>query len=265
MSRFSPFGFATHMLLILSLASFKTAAFAQAPLQEKREPITTDRPDFTEAAIVVPRHYLQIENGFTYQSSRRVYSLSGPETLFRYGVADRFEMRLGLPDYNRQRTGGLTATGFSDLYLGAKYQIGPCGNGWELSVIPAMFLPTGQHDFSSGGIDPEIKLCFSRDLSPKWDVSGMFYGSLPTENGRRNATLQTTLSFGWDLGRKWRMFNEYAGTFSRHAGPQHLYHSGFTYLIHEDMQFDVHYGYGLNNNVPQSFVGAGLSFRFKTH
>ena len=54
-------------------------------------------------------------------------------------------------------------------------------------------------------------------------------------------------------------------TFSQHGGPEHLYHYGFTYLIHEDMQFDVHYGLGLNNNAPESFVAEGVSFRFNTH
>ena len=264
MFRFLPRAFAAQALTIMLLATIRSTAFAQEPSQAKREPITTDRPDFTEAAVVVPRYYLQVENGFTYQKGRHVYSLSGTETLFRYGVANRLELRLGLPDFNRQRTVGKTTSGFGDTYLGVKYQIGPTKNGWDFSLIPAVFLPTGQSGFSSGSADPEIKFCASRELNAKWDVSGMLYASLPTVDGRRNSTLQTTLSFGYALGGRWHTFFEYVGTFSQHDGPEHLSHSGLAYLVNNDMQFDVHYGFGLNSNAPQSFVGAGFSFRFNT-
>lgn len=233
-----------------------------AETQEKPDPIATDRPDFTESALVVGRRVLQMENGFTYVNGRGVYTLNGPETLFRYGVSRNWELRLGLPNYISQRAGGVTTEGFGDTYLGAKVQLGPTKGGWDFSLIPAIFVPSGIRDFSARSIDPEIKFCYAKDLSDRWTLSGMVYGAWPTENARRNSTLQKTLSFGHDLGKGWNVFFEYVGTFSRYSGPEHLYHSGFVYLLNNDTQFDIHYGFGLNNNAPESFIAAGLSIRF---
>jgi hypothetical protein len=239
-------------------------ALAQPEGKPEDEPdtIATDRPDFTESALVVPHRWLQIENGFTYLGSRGVYALGGPESLFRYGVGRGWELRLAVPNYNTVRTGGMTTSGFGDTYLGAKVQLGPTKGGWDVSLIPAVFVPSGSRDFSSRSGDPEIKLCYAKDLSPRWVFSGMVYYSLPTENARRNSTLQKTFSFGYDLGGRWSMFFEYVGTFARHSYPEHLYHSGFAYLLNNDTQFDIHYGLGLNSNAPEFFIGAGLSFRF---
>ncbi len=248
-----------HGLLLLALSYLPIAAQQNPP-----EPINTDRPDFTESAIVVPHRYLQVENGFTYENDRRIYTLSGPETLIRYGACKRFELRLGLPSYFSQRAGGVSASGFGDTYVGAKFQLGPTPSGLDISLIPAVFLPTGPRDFSTRTVDPELKFCLSKDLSERVSLSGMLYWSLPTEYQRRNSTLQTTLSLGWNLAKRWNVFLEYAGTFSAHAGPQHIAHSGFSYLLNDDVQLDIHYGLGLNNNSPESFIGAGVSFRFGT-
>lgn len=67
-------------------------------------------------------------------------------------------------------------------------------------MIPAVFFPTGRRAFSSGTIEPEIKFCLGKDLNARLDLSGMLYVSLPTEQGCRNSTLQSTLSFGYSLG-----------------------------------------------------------------
>jgi hypothetical protein len=237
------------------------AGHTQEKTADEPEPIATDRPDFTESALVVGRRVLQIENGFTYINARGLYSISGPETLFRYGVSRNWELRLGVPNYFSQRAGGVTTRGFGDTYFGAKVQLGPKGK-WDLSLIPAIFIPTGPRDFSSRAIDPEVKFCYARDLSERWAFSGMVYWALPTDNGRRNSTLQKTFSFGYALGGRWSVFFEYVGTFARHSEPEHLYHSGLVYLINNDTQFDIHYGFGLNSSAPESFIAAGISFRF---
>lgn len=228
----------------------------------KREPIVTDRPDFTESDVVVPRGMLQIETGFTAEQGRGSRSLGLPEAFLRYGAARNFEWRLGLPDFSQVRAGGQTARGVGDTYLGAKFQLGPTRQGLGVSLIPAVFLPTGGRDFGSGGVDPEIKLCLAKELSARWGVGGMLYASGPTEDGRRNPTLQNTVSFGYALTDRLSVFNEYAGTFARRGAAEHLLHSGLAYLLSDDGQVDLHFGFGLSPAAPDSFVGAGYSLRF---
>ena len=230
--------------------------------QEKPKPIETDRPDFTESSVVVPFRWLQIESGLTYAWERRAHSLSGPEALLRYGVAPRAELRLGLPDYNLVRAGGRRFSGFGDVYLGAKFQIGPLGDDIGLSIIPAVFVPSGNDDFSSGAVDPELKLCLSRELGGGWGLSVMEYGALPTVDGRHLFVFQQTASFGRELTERLNMFVEYAGTFSHKDAPAHVAHLGLAYRPTDNSQFDLHGGVTLSGNDRQPFVAGGYSFRF---
>lgn len=121
-----------------------------AHAQDEAEPVVTDRPDFTESAVVVPMGVLQIESGSTYEQGSGVKIFSGPELLLRYGFTERWEWRLGLPDYAHQSGGGWRINGTGDTYIGFKYQAGPTRTGLDISIIPAMTVPTGDSGFSSG-------------------------------------------------------------------------------------------------------------------
>lgn len=239
-----------------------TARAQDGPHSEEPEPIVTDRPDFTESAIVVPRGQFQIESGLTYLFGRSDRNVNLPELLLRWGAAPKFEWRLGLPNYNLARLNGANMSGFGDTYLGAKFQLGPTRNGYDISLIPAAFFPTGSRDFSSRTVDPEVKLCVSKELNSRWGVSGMLYGALTTQDGRRNSTLQTTVSFGHTLTARLHSFYEYAGTFPERGDNEHFLHSGLTYLLTTDSQLDFHFGFGVSPAAPRSLIAAGYSFRF---
>jgi hypothetical protein len=62
-------------------------------------PISTDRPAVTNSSVVVPAGSLQVENGFLETSSQGQSVLDGPESLVRFGVAKRTELRFTVPDY----------------------------------------------------------------------------------------------------------------------------------------------------------------------
>jgi hypothetical protein len=230
----------------------------------KKEPIVTDRPDFTEASTVVGKGVIQFEGGFTYSADRGgSSSLSGPEALFRFGVSDRLEWRLALPDFNwGWGGGGVLARGFGDTYAGAKIQLGPTRGGIDVAIIPAVFISTGQRSFTSRGIDPEIKLVASKELSEKHALSGMLYFSNPTEPGRRNFTTQATLSLGTSLTDKMAFFVEYAGTFPQYGRSSAILHTGVTYQLTHNLQFDIHGGVGAGQQSPHSFIAGGLAVRY---
>ncbi len=62
-------------------------------------PIVTDRPTVTNSSVVVPSGSLQAENGFL-ETDRQGQSIAdGPETLVRFGVATRTELRFTAPNY----------------------------------------------------------------------------------------------------------------------------------------------------------------------
>lgn len=225
------------------------------------DPIVTDRPDFTESSSVVPLGMLQLESGFTFQRIPGGSVLSGPELLIRKSSGPKAEVRLGLPDYNVLGASGARAAGWSDVYVGAKVQIGPLANGDGLALIPAISVPSGNDDFSSGSLDPELKVCWSRELSEVWALSGMLYGLWTTEDGRRTGVLQTTLSFGRKLSEKSGAFFEYVGTFQR-ARPEHLAHIGMTFQPDSNRQWDIHAGVPVSGPNRLPFLAAGYSVRY---
>jgi hypothetical protein len=47
------------------------------------------------------------------------------------------------------------------------------------------------------------------------------------------------------------------------AENEHYLNGGLTYLINNDVQFDVRVGWGLNEAAEDFFAGAGLSVRFQ--
>jgi len=51
--------------------------------------IVTDRPDVTDAATVVPRESLLVENGATFTRDHGKSLLDGTQSLIRFGVSPR--------------------------------------------------------------------------------------------------------------------------------------------------------------------------------
>lgn len=156
------------------------------------EPIVTDRPDFTESAVTVPLKSLQLEMGLTHEWAGDDRTLGFPEALLRYGIAPSWEARLGLPNRVLLDSPGGREAGWGDTYAGFKVQLGPIG-AYDVAIIGAAFLPTGNPGFNAGAIEPEIKFCVGRGLSPTEGLSGMIYTSWPDSN-RRATQLQLTLT-----------------------------------------------------------------------
>jgi Putative MetA-pathway of phenol degradation len=87
--------------------------------------IMTDRPDITESGVVVPRAALQIENGLTWTLDHGTQTVDLSESLIRFEILDKTEVRFGVPNYSDGMVGSGLRSGFGDLSLGIKQQLGP--------------------------------------------------------------------------------------------------------------------------------------------
>jgi len=222
-------------------------------------PIVTDRPAVTDSSIVVPPGSLQAENGLTDTVSHG-QTLDAPETLLRFGVARKTELRLTAPVYFGQV--GMSS-GFGDLTIGVKQQLGPTPGRFDVSLVVALSLPTGASAFSSHGHDPLVQLPWSRELSSKWTAAGMLSVYWPTQNGRRNVTGETTFLMDRQLTKTWDAFGEYVGDFPEAGKPRHLAHFGTTVKPTPHQQFDLHVGVGLSSAAVDHFIGIGYSLRLQ--
>jgi hypothetical protein len=223
-------------------------------------PISTDRPAVTDSSVVVPVGSLQAENGFTETASQGQQIFDGPETLLRFGLTSSTELRLTAPDYFGQP--GMSS-GFGDLIVGMKQQLGTMPGGFDVSLVVSLSLPTGAHAISSHGYDPFVQLPWSHSVSSNWTAAGMFSVYFPTELGRRNVTGETTFLMDRQLTKTWDAFAEYVGDFPQQGGPRHLAHFGTAYKPTPHQQLDLHVGLGLSSAAVDHLIGVGYSFRLQ--
>lgn len=249
---------------------------AMAPLRAQNQPasdpasapIVTDRPSVTDASIVVPAGSIQLENGFLDDSTQALRTLDGPETLIRVGLLAKTELRLYVPDYYYYQSLDLSspaapASGFGDLAIGVKQQLGPLPGKFDLSVVAYLSIPTGARAISSHAYDPALQMPWSRTLSPKWTLAGMLSLYLPTQSGRRNLIGEPTFLLDRQLTAPWSAFVESAGDFSQHAGRRDLAHFGTALSVSKRQQLDFHVGVGSMAGMTYHFFGFGYSLRIQ--
>ena len=244
----------------MALANTTVAQNRPVPAVDDGE-IVTDRPDVTEAAIVVPKESIQIENGFTWSLDHGNNSVDLSESLIRLGISSRTELRIGLPNYFDKLAGPASSAGFQDVSFGIKQQLGPLPGNIDLAVIIASSFPTGHSGLSSGGVDPFVKLPWSKELPRGWSIGGMQSLFWNTEDRRRNITWEATSYLERQLTKPWDVFVEYAGDYTQRGGSRQLAHFGTAYKIASTSQLDFHVGFGLSRATPNHFVAAGYSFR----
>ena len=227
------------------------------------QPIATDRPAIAESSVVVPKDSFQVENGILFTNSEGRNSFDGPETYLRFGLLSGAELRFSVPDYYRDLpSGGGVVSGFGDISIGMKQQLGPTPGGFDLSLIVFLSLPTGAAAISSHGYDPGMQLPWSHKLSENWSAAGQVALYWPTQVARRDLTGESTFLLDRQLTKPMDAFVEYAGDFPERGGPRHLLHFGAAYKIAPRQQLDIHYGVGLSSAAIDHFIGIGYSFRF---
>ena len=228
---------------------------------QSSQEIVTDRPDITESSIVVPPGTLQGENGVTWTGDHGRRTLDLSESLFRLGVWSRTEFRIELPNYLGSLGGRGNASGFADMSVGAKYQIGPLPGAIDLAVIAGVSFPTGSRGISSHGFDPFVKFPWSRELKAGWSVGGMQSLFFSTDRGGRNVTWEPTFYLEREITKHSDAFAEYAADYPHSGDARQLIHLGAAYRFTEKQQIDIHFGFGLSHATPEHFFAAGYSFR----
>lgn len=236
------------------------------------EPLVTDRPDFTEASSTVGRGVLQVELGYTFTSDDdgpgTSRSHTYPETLFRYGIlADWLELRI-VKSVLSAEDGTGSRTGVEDMQLGFKIALTPQeGLLPEMALIPQMTVPTGDSAFSANEVLPGLNWVYSWEVSDEFSIAGstQFNRSIDAAGDAYTEWAQS-----WALGyaltdelgayAEWYAFFPHSGT---GVSDEHYLNGGFTYLITNDIQWDIRGGVGLNSAADDFFVGTGLSIRFQ--
>jgi hypothetical protein len=232
------------------------------PFAVATDPLVTDRPDFTESAVVVPRGELQVEAGATFE--RVVDSVDvviAPEALLRWGVLNDLELRIGAPDWQDVSGRGFDDSGFGDASLGLKWQIGPLRD-WDLALILETTVPTGEDGFTSDAWDPAAILVAGIDLSDSMSFGTQVGMSWESQDDDREALWQATAVVGVGLAETVGTFFEAAAYDTYDDDAAVLLHHGSTWEVRPLLQLDIHVAAGLNDAAPDWSLGAGVSSRW---
>lgn len=225
------------------------------PTAIAQDTIITDRPDFTESGISVPKGKVQIEGGFSLVDYGEISVLSLPETLVRIGMKDGLELRIGIPDYEDRES----VSGFGDLTVGAKLEIDDLLDGWETAVLATFELPTGDDDIGSEHLSVDVLLAGGTDLNEIYSFGSQVSVSLSGTDDGVDLEISGTAVASRSIAESLSSFLELAASIPDVGEMELILHSGMAYLVKNSVQLDVHLGIGLTRESPDILFGAGLS------
>jgi len=224
--------------------------------------MVTDRPDYTESALVVPSKMIQIESGVEFVDLSLMEELSFPNALVRIGVGRNLEFRLGFPGWTSITVNDKTESCLNDLLFEVKYQITKSDAVMPVAAILVSTIPTGDDEVSSGEMEIGLKLAAERDLSETLGLS-MNIGTISVPVGDERELLSlASLALGMGINDKLGAFIEVLAEMPQNEAWQPVLDGGFTCLLSDEAQLDLYAGKGLNDHAPDFIIGAGFSIRF---
>ena len=225
--------------------------------------IQTDRPDQTECPFITPRHYFQLENGFSYeQNNEKSSSFVAPTVLTRFGINNHFELRL-ITEYAIDKNDLGRTNGINPVLLGFKTSLFE-----EKGLIPTTSFigHIGIQNLTSKDLKtlyyaPEFRFTMQHTISENQSLS---YNIGAEWNGETSEpTLIYTLTSGYSFTEKIGVYFELYGFIPQMDKPDHRTDAGLTYLFHPNHQLDISGGIGLSKTSPNYYLSLGYSFRFK--
>ncbi len=259
-------GLARAALIALVVGSGTAYGQTSRPGPHDVPELVTDRPDFTESSEVIPRGWLQLEGGISLEgdtqdaTSHRGVGL--PAALLRLGLGFRTELRVSAEGLVSESTPGSRSSGHSDMELGAKLRLlNQSSAGIDLALLPFVSLPTGAPGFTSGGLDPTLKVTWARDLPAGFGLTGNVNTAWLSEEGARFQQHALSFSLGHALAAGWGGYAEAYGfsKMSRDSGAGVTVNGGVSRPIGRHLQIDLEAGRGVTDAAPDWFVGVGFA------
>lgn len=257
------------ILLLFSMAGLKITAQSDNKMKNYGE-LITDRPDQTESSAVLPKGFLQVETGAFFETVKadgiETESKTFNTTLLRYGLLENLELRLGFDFMEQTRSiyGKKLAdvsSGFSPLLFGAKVSITE-ENGIlpEIGLLGHLSLPfSASKDYKPENTGVDFRFAFSHTLN---DRSGISYNlGAAWGNDTHEASYVYTIAYDTGITDKLGVFIELYGDLPEKNKANHLWDMGFTYLIKDNIQFDISGGTGISRNIQDVMLSGGISFR----
>lgn len=223
--------------------------------------IQTDRPDQTECPFIVPKNYFQIESGFNYEKvNKENQNLLYPTILWKYGVNEKFELRL-ISELTTNKNIGENLTGINPIKIGFKTKlIEQNGLIPQTSFIGHLAIPfLSTSNLTTTYFAPSFRFTMQHTLTEKISLG---YNLGAEWNGEdTEATFIYTLTSGISLTEKVGAYIELYGFAPQKQKLDHRFDGGITFFPKPNIMFDISGGFGLTENTPIYYSSLGFSIR----
>ncbi|MGH9379498.1 MAG: transporter, partial [Thermoanaerobaculia bacterium] len=223
--------------------------------------LISDRPDATESAATVPARCWQLEGGATWEEAEDDESMTWGELLLRYGVGDRWELRIGVPSYTDP---GVGAAGFEDSSLGVKLLLARHDPDRprrpQAALLLDSTLPTGETGFREPHAQPAALLALAWPLGARTELATNLGAAYPSVEAEQFGTALASVAVGRELSDRLGGFIELFGASRDEPGgsARTFFDAGITWAATADLQLDLRAGIALGPSDDEHFVGAGL-------
>ena len=261
---------ATRCALLMAAACW-TLLNPNLVLSQTADRISTDRPDFVEAAATVGKGRIQVETSVGLSDT----SIGGIDvttwttpTLIRVGVTEVLELRWESDWLVREEvtpaTGSSnTVTGVADFSFGLKWHLRDQDGGKPaMAVLVHADVPSGSDDTGSPGTRPSIRVTGEWDLGNDFGL-GVMPGILSDRDGSDrflSGILGVVIGKGWTP--KFGSFVELALeqiASDSHGGTLGAVGFGATYGLSAFWQLDTAISLGLNDRSTDVGLTIGIS------
>ena len=244
------------------------AALSAAQAQEKEEPISPERPSFTNGTDTVPVGHTQFESGYTrsYDHGDRENTL-GDGTQLRVPIRSNWEARFGLPAYLWERGSG-PVDGFGDASISMKYRFRDAEAARKafpaLAFIAGLELPTGKGAFREDDYQPSLALEADWKLAERYSLTADTVYNAVRSNGQRYDEWGGGICLNITLSPLWETFGEIYRVSDTGTGETHdnFVDTGLVYRVGANTAIDINTGFGVFGTRSQWFIGGGIARRW---
>jgi hypothetical protein len=262
---------------VLTEGGTETEDDSDRDADEREEFIETDRNSFTFAPFLPGSGRLIVESAYSYiniggEGARHSF----PETVFRYGISDRLELRLG---YNfelgraSQAAEGDIAGNFGinaeqQMLYGFKYRV--TRQRPDLRLLPhSAFLAQAHTPIGSveGQTQMRLGYVWGWILPNGWTFDSAFRFGTDRE-GRDGYTLwapSTVLKIPLGREKRWFTHVEYFGVMSQakeHDFSKQFIDTGLHYFVTPNFEVGSIVAFGINDQTRGVLVNVGFGVRF---
>lgn len=261
--------------LLLAAAGFIACRPASAQ-QADDDYINADRPGIADGSTTVGLNHFQIETAIQIEyrtpgaeHDRTIF----PPTLLRYGIADKWEVRVEGNNYTWMNAsdpvqGSTRASGFAPASIGLKYNFLDASGSRQpsLGAIVRIFPPSGSGDFRNRFTTGDFRLAADWNFAAKWSLNPNV-GVAIYEDGSNRAyhtgLFATTLNFNPTKKLNFFVDTGIQSQEEKKGKASVIIDAGGAYIIGRDIQLDLSMGTGAAGATPpHPFIAAGFSKRF---